>query len=114
MEIQTTPTFEQLLQAVTLNTKRNKSYYQQYDGKQLRALHKQEIFKKQIYDNILASQSGVDYSQVTQFQTSLINTEEAQELTMKNQQKKATKAVPVWLHQALTGYFKWLPCGTYN
>ena len=48
MEIQTTPTFEQLLQAVTLNTKRNKSYYQRYDGKQLRALHKQEIFKKQI------------------------------------------------------------------
>ena len=33
---------------------------------------------------------------------------------MKNQPKKSTEAVPVWLHQALTGYFKGLPCGTCN
>ena len=40
MEIQTTPTFKQLFQAETLNAKKNKSYYQQYDVKQLRAFHK--------------------------------------------------------------------------
>ena len=36
MEIKTTPTFEQLLQAETLNARKNKSYYQRYDVKQLR------------------------------------------------------------------------------
>ena len=63
---------------------------------------------------MLARRRGVDYSQGIQFETIIINMEEAQELTMKNQQKKATKAVPVWLHQALTGYFKGLPCGACN
>ena len=33
MEIQTTPTFEQFLQAETLNAEKNKSYYQRYDVK---------------------------------------------------------------------------------
>ena len=33
MEIQTSSTFEQFLQAETLNAKKNKSYYQQYDVK---------------------------------------------------------------------------------
>ena len=40
MEIQTSSTFEQLFQAETLNDNKNKSYYQQYDIKQLRAFHK--------------------------------------------------------------------------
>ena len=64
---------------------------------------------------MVARRSGMDYSQGIQFETSIINMEEAQELTMNNQPgKKATEAVPVWLHQELTGYFNGLPCGTCN
>ena len=63
MEIQTTPTFEQFLQAETLNAKKNKSYYQLYDAKQLRAFHKQVMIKQQIYENMLERRSGMDYSQ---------------------------------------------------
>ena len=75
MEIQTTSTFEQFLQAETLNAKKNKSYYQRYDVKQLRAFHKQAMIKQQIYDNMLARRSGMDYSPGIQFQTSLSNME---------------------------------------
>ena len=32
----------------------------------------------------------------------------------KMNREKSTEAVPVWLHQALTIYFKGLPCGTCN
>ena len=88
MEIQTSSTFEQLLQAETLNTKKNKSYYQRYNVKRLRAFHKQAMIKQQIYDNMLARRSGMDYSQGIQFQTSLVNMEEAKELTINNQQKR--------------------------
>ena len=63
---------------------------------------------------MLVRLSGMDYSQGIQFETSIINMEEAKKLTMNNQPKKATEAVPVLLHQALTGYFKGLPCGTCN
>ena len=112
MKIQTTSTFEQFLQAEIINAEKNKSYYQQYDGKLLRAFHKQARIKQQIYDNMLARQSGMDYSQGIQFETSIINMEEAQELTMNNQPEKEKKTFPVWLHQALTSYFKWLLCWT--
>ena len=88
MEIQKSSTFEQFLQAETLNAKKNKSYYQRYDGKQLRAFHKQAMTKQQIYDNIPSRRSEVDYSQGMQFQTSLVNMEETKELTMNNQQKR--------------------------
>ena len=54
IEMQTTSTFEHLFQAETLNSKKNRSCYQQYDVKQLRAFHKQAMFKQQIYNNILA------------------------------------------------------------
>ena len=54
MEIKTTPTFKQFLQAETLNAKKNNSYYQKYDVKILRAFHKQAMMKQQIYKNILA------------------------------------------------------------
>ena len=37
---------------------------------------------------MLARRSGMDYSQGIQFQTSLVNMEEAKELTMNNQQKR--------------------------
>ena len=60
MGIQTTSTFEQFLQAETLNTKKNKSYYQQYDVKQLWAFHKQAMIKQQIYNIMLARQSEMD------------------------------------------------------
>ena len=76
------------MQAETLNAKKNKSYYQQYDVKRLRAFHKQAMMKQQIYDNMLARQSGMDYSKGIQFQTSIVNMEEAKELTMNNQQKR--------------------------
>ena len=114
MEIQTSSSFEQFLQAETLNAEKNKSYYEQYDVKRLRAFHKQAMIKQQIYNNMLAKQSGMDYSQGIQFETSIINMEEAQELTMNNKLKKATKEVPVWLHQALMSYFKELYCGNCN
>ena len=41
MEIKTTQTFKQFLQVKTLNTEKNKSYYQLYNVKQLIAFHKQ-------------------------------------------------------------------------
>ena len=44
--------------------------------------------KQQIYENMLARRSGMDYSPGIQFQTSLVNMEEAKELTMNNQQKR--------------------------
>ena len=75
MEIKTTQTFKHLLQSETLNSKKNKSYYQQYDVKRLRAFHKQSMMKQQIYENMLESQSWMDYSPVIQFQTSPINME---------------------------------------
>ena len=77
MEIKSTPNIKQLLQAETLNAKKNKSYYQRYDVKQLIACHKQAMTKQQIYENMLVSWSGVDYSPGIQFQKSLINREEA-------------------------------------
>ena len=88
MQIQTSSTFEQFLQAETLNAKKNKSYYQQYNVKRLRAFHKQAMIKQKIYDNMLARQSGMDYSRGIQFQTSIINMEEAKGLTTNNQQKQ--------------------------
>ena len=91
MEIQTTSTFEQFLQTETLNAERNNSYYQRYYVKQLRAFHKKTMIKQQIYDNMLARRSGMDYSQGIQFQTSIIKMEEAQELTMNNEPKKINR-----------------------
>ena len=76
MKIQTTQTFEQFLKAETLNTEKNKSYYQQYDVKQLRAFHKQAMIKQQIYHTMLARQNGMDYSPGIQFETGIINMEE--------------------------------------
>ena len=75
MEIQTSSTFEQFLQSEALNAKKNKSYYQRYDVKRPRAFHKQAMIKQQIYNNMLARRSGMDYSQGIQFQTSLVNME---------------------------------------
>ena len=40
---------------------------------------------------MLASRSGMNYSPGIKFETSIINMEEAQELTMKNQLKKSNK-----------------------
>ena len=88
MQIQTSSTFEQFLQAETLNARKNKSYYQRYDVKGLRAFHKQAMIKQQIYDNMLARRSGMGYSQGIQFQKSLVNMEEAKGLAINNQQKQ--------------------------
>ena len=85
MEIQTTPMFEQFLQAETLNAEKNKSYYQRHNVKRLRDFHKQAMIKQQINDNMLARKSVMDFSQGVNFETSIINMEEAQEITMNNQ-----------------------------
>ena len=92
MEIKTTQTFKHFSQAETLNAEKNKSHYQRYDVKRLRAFHKQAMIKQQIYDNMLARLSGMEYSPGIQFETSIINTEEAKELTMSNQPKKINKS----------------------
>ena len=47
--------------------------------------------KQNIYDNVLARNSGMDYSPGIQFQTSIINMKEAKELTMSNQSEKKQK-----------------------
>ena len=91
MEIQTTSPSEHFLQEETLNAENNKSYYQRYDVKQLRAFHKQAMIKQQIYDNMLARRSEMDYSQGIQFETNIINMEEAQEPTMNNQPVESNK-----------------------
>ena len=91
MEIKKSSTCEQFLQTEIINADKNKSYYQLYDVNQPRAFHKQAMIKQQIYNNMLAKQSGMDYSQGIQFETSIINMEEAQELTMKNQPKKSNR-----------------------
>ena len=49
------------------------------------------MIRQQIYDNMIARRSGMDYSQGIQFETSIINMEEAQELTMKNHPGKSNK-----------------------
>ena len=53
MEIQTTSTLEQFLQAGKIKAYKNNSYYQQYGVKQLRAFHKHAMMKQQIYNNML-------------------------------------------------------------
>ena len=62
MDIKKTPTLTDFLQAETLNAENKKLYYQQYDVKRLRAFHKQAMIKQQLYDNMLARLSGMDYS----------------------------------------------------
>ena len=42
-------TFKQLLQDETIKSEKNKSYYQQYDVKRLRAFHKQKMIKQTFY-----------------------------------------------------------------
>ena len=90
MDIKTELTFKQFLQDKTLNADKNELYYQWYDVKILRAFHKHAMIKQQIYKNILARQSGMGYSPGIQFQTILINVDEAKALTMNNQPGKST------------------------
>ena len=90
MNIKTTPTVKQILQAKILNAEKTNSYYQLYDVKILRALHKQEMIKQNIYKNILSRKIGMYCSPEIQFQTSRINMDEAKALTMNNQAGKST------------------------
>ena len=66
------------MQAKKLNTEKKKSYYQRYNVKRLRDFHKKAMIKQQIYDKIIARQSGMEYSPGILFETSIINMEEAQ------------------------------------
>ena len=88
MDIKTTPTLTDFLQAETLNAKRKKSYYQRYDVTRLRAFRKQAMMKQELYDNMFARRSGMYYSAGILFQTSIINMKQAQELTKNNQPEK--------------------------
>ena len=47
--------------------------------------------KPKIYENMIARRSRMDYIPGMQFQTSLVNTEEAKEITMRNQLEKKQK-----------------------
>ena len=70
------------------------------------------MMKRQIYDNMLARQSGIDHNPGMQFQTSLINTEEAKELTMRNQpEKKQQKRCQCGSIKHLRFSFKDCPVG---
>ena len=88
MDIKTTPTLTDFSQAETLYAKKKKTYNQRYNVKRLRAFHKQAMIKQQVYDNMLARRSGMDYSVGILFQTSVINVKQAQELTKNNQPEK--------------------------
>ena len=92
MDIKTMPTLTDFLQAETFNAEKENSYYQRYDIKRLIAFHKQAMIKQKLYDNMLARRSGMDYSAGILFQTSIINMEQAQELTMNNQPEKCNKS----------------------
>ena len=48
------------------------------------------MIKQQIYDNMLARQSGMYNIPGIQFQASLINMNKSKALTMNNQQEKST------------------------
>ena len=69
------------------------------------------MIKQEIYDNILESQIGMDYIQGIQFETSIINMEEAQELIMNNQLKKSNKSgagvAPSSTHELLQRISLW-------
>ena len=97
MEMQTTQTFKKFLQTETLNTNKNKSYHQRCDVKWLRDFYKQAMMKF-FYEDMLARRSGMDYGAGIYFQTSLINKEEAKEITMINQPEKKQQ--------------KWCRCGS--
>ena len=81
------PTLTDFLQAETLYAEKSKTYYHRYDVNRLRAFHKQAMIKHEVYDNMLARRSGMDYSAGILFQTSIINMKQAQELTKNNQPK---------------------------
>ena len=86
------PTFKHFLKDDNDNTEKEKSYYQQYDVKIMRAFHKQSMIKQKIYENILARRSRMDSSAGIRFQTSLVNTDKAKSLTKKNEIKKRIKS----------------------
>ena len=71
------PTFKQFLQDKTVNTDKNKAYYQWYCVERKRAFYNQAILKQKIYKNILTRWSGMDYSPGIRFETSLANMEKS-------------------------------------
>ena len=89
------PIFKQFLQAKTYNTEK-KSYYQRYDVKRTRAFHKQEMTKQKVYRNILARKSGMDYSAVIHFQSSLFNVDKEKALTKNIQQGETNQKQGKW------------------
>ena len=87
-EIQTTQNFKHFFQSKIPNAEKNKSYYQQYSVTRPGAFHKEAMMKQQIYENMLARRSGVDYSPGMQFQSSLFEMEETKELSNQPEKKQ--------------------------
>ena len=90
------PTFKQFLQSKTFNAEKNKSYYQQYDVKIMRAFHKQAMMKQKIYEIILARRSEMEYSLEKRFETSLVNVDKAKGLIKSNQPVKSNQKQQIW------------------
>ena len=57
----------------------------------MKAFHHQAVMKHQIYENILARRSGMDYSPGIHFETSLFNMDEAKAITESNQPEKSNQ-----------------------
>ena len=97
MWIKTTPSFKYLLQVEKLNAEENKSYYQWYDVKRLRAFHKQSMVVKIMRTYL---QGGVGWTIVQGYccknshQNGQSKGTQDEQLTMKiNGQKKRCRCV---------------------
>ena len=62
LEINITTIFVGLWKSQTTKTKQRSEYSAQYHAKRTRSYHEQAMIRQQIYDNILARKSGVDYN----------------------------------------------------
>ena len=71
----------------------------------MRSFQKQAMMKQQVYINILARQSGVDYSALINFETILVNMDEAKALTKNNQLVKTNQNQ---VRRCRCGYIKYL------
>ena len=91
MDLNMSPTLKTFLQYKTVNARKNKSYYQRYYVKIMRASHKQAIMKQRIYKNIIERQSRMDYSPGICFETILVNMYKAKALTKINQPEKSNQ-----------------------
>ena len=91
IDINMSPTFKHFFQAKANHSEENKSYYQWYNVKIIRAFRKQAMAKQQIYKNILAGKSRVYHSSGIHFQKSLVNMDKVKALNNNNQPVKTNQ-----------------------